>query len=371
MKVENGLMKRRRCRERISPCRPIYGAHGKDMRMMTKSNDRGQIPLYPLRFEPIYQYRLWGGRRLAGLLAAPLPGDGPVGEAWVLSDRDDYPSFVANGPLKGQTIGQLLEQSPERVLGRLAGRFRRFPLLLKFLDAREKLSVQVHPSDRQKEYLPAGEHGKTEAWIVLETGPESRIYAGMKPDITADDLRRALANGTVADHLGYFTPKPGDGVFLPAGTVHALGGDVMVFEVQQNSDVTFRLYDWDRVDARTGRRRDLQIDQALACIDFAQGAAGPVMPVVEETKPVLRERLIICEHFGLRRLSGEAPFVVGAAGMPHVLVCTAGGGQLEHGGANYPIGRGDVLLLPAAVGACFCRTNEAISLLEISLSEDA
>ena len=108
-----------------------------------------RMPLYPLRFEPIYQYRLWGGRRLADLLTAPLPGDGPIGEAWLLSDRDDHPSRVADGPLKGRTIRQLLEQSPEQLLGKLAGRFRRFPLLLKFLDAREMLSVQVHPSDRQ------------------------------------------------------------------------------------------------------------------------------------------------------------------------------------------------------------------------------
>ena len=115
-----------------------------------------QMPLYPLRFEPIYQYRLWGGRRLANMLAAPLPGDGPIGEAWLLSDRDDHPSLVANGPLKGQALGQLLKQSPEPMMGALAGRFRRFPLLLKFLDVRGTLSVQVHPSDQQTSYIRAG-----------------------------------------------------------------------------------------------------------------------------------------------------------------------------------------------------------------------
>ena len=115
-----------------------------------------QIPLYPLRFEPIYQYRLWGGRRLANMLTAPLPGDGPIGEAWLLSDRDDHPSLVANGPLKGRTIGQLLKQWPEQLLGQLAGRFRRFPLLLKFLDVRDTLSVQVHPSDRQTRLSTGG-----------------------------------------------------------------------------------------------------------------------------------------------------------------------------------------------------------------------
>src|ERR1700722_5991843 len=235
-----------------------------------------QAPLYPLRFEPIYQYRVWGGRRLANLLGAPLPGDGPIGEAWILSDRDDHPSRVAHGSLKGQTIGQVLEQFPEQAMGKFAGHFRRFPLLLKFLDAREMLSVQVHPG---------GDTGKTEAWVVLEAGTKSRIYAGLKPGTTADGLRRSLANGTVADDVACFAPKPGDAVFLPAGTVHSLGDGVVVFEVQQNSDVTFRLYDWDRIDPITGQPRALQVDQALACIDFTDGPARPGGPVVGGARP--------------------------------------------------------------------------------------
>src|ERR1039458_8958092 len=141
------------------------------------------------------------------------------------------------------------------MLGELAPRFSRFPLLLKFLDAHDVLSVQVHPSDRQTNYLPAGETGKTEAWVVLDAGPESRIYAGLQPGTTPDSLRRSLTIGAISDHLAPFTPKPGDAVFLPAGTVHSLGGDLVVFEVQENSDVTFRIYDWDRVDAKTGQPR--------------------------------------------------------------------------------------------------------------------
>ena len=263
------------------------------------------VPLYPLRFEPIYQYRLWGGRRLASLLSAPLPGDGPIGEAWLLSDRDDHASRVADGPLKGTTIRQLLEQSPHQMLGKLAQRFSRFPLLLKFLDVRDMVSVQVHPADCQTEFLPAGESGKTEAWVVLEATAKSWIYAGLKTGTTAEELRRALANQTVADDLVSFTPKVGDGVFLPAGTVHSLGGGVVVFEVQQNSDVTFRLYDWDRVDAKTGQPRALHVDQALACIDFSPGAVGPVVPQVKGTTPMLRESLFQCDHFTLWRLRAE------------------------------------------------------------------
>lgn len=309
---------------------------------------------------------------MANLLTASLPGDGPIGEAWLLSDRDDQPSHVANGPLKGRTLAQLLHQWPEQLLGKLAGRFRRFPLLLKFLDVRDTLSVQVHPSDQQTQYIPTGESGKTEAWVVLEAGTKSRIYAGLKPTSTTDTLRQALANGTVgmvADQLASFTPKPGDGIFIPAGTVHSLG-DAVVFEVQENSDVTFRLYDWNHVDVKTGHPRPLQVDQAMACIDFAQGAISPVVPMVDEVKPVLRERLFDCEQFGLWQFGAESPFRVGAESTPRVLVCLSGNGQVEHDGADYAIGKGDVLLLPAVVGSCLCRPHGAISLLEISLPED-
>jgi mannose-6-phosphate isomerase len=319
-----------------------------------------QTLLYPLRLEPIYQYRLWGGRRLANLLRAPLPGDGPIGEAWVLSDRDDHPSRVANGSLKGQTIGQVMEWFPEQAMGKFAGRFRRFPLLLKFLDAREMLSVQVHPG---------GDAGKTEAWVVLEAGIKSRIYAGLKPGTTADGLRRSLANGTVADDVACFAPKPGDAVFLPAGTVHSLGGGVVVFEVQQNSDVTFRLYDWDRVDPITGQPRPLQVDQALACIDFTDGPAGPVAPVVEAAAQVRRNRLFQCEHFWLWRVRAQSPFAVGAIGVPRVLVCIQGTGQVEYGRAVYAVAKGDVVLLPAVLGECTFQPRGAVTVLEIGIPE--
>jgi hypothetical protein len=184
---------------RRTPTWTLYGvalmADDKSLRpwMRLKRHTINQTLLYPLRFEPIYQYRLWGGRRLSDLLTTPLPGDGPIGEAWVLSDRDDHPSQVANGTLKGRTIAQLLQQFPGQLLGKLAHRFRRFPLLLTFLDARKMLSVQVHPSDAYRD--------------LLQAGAESRIYAGLKRGTTADNLRRALTNGTVADDLKWFTSE--------------------------------------------------------------------------------------------------------------------------------------------------------------------
>jgi mannose-6-phosphate isomerase len=173
----------------------------------------------------------------------------------------------------------------------------------------------------------------------------------------------------VADDLSWFTPKPGDAVFLEAGTVHALGGDVVVFEVQQNSDVTFRLYDWDRVDAKTGHPRALQVDQAIACIDFADGVVGRVAPVVEATTPVKRERVFQSEHFWLWRLSGHLPFPVGAFDVPRVLVCMEGAGHVGSCGATYAVGKGDVLLLPAVTGVCTFQPSSAVVLLEIALPE--
>jgi mannose-6-phosphate isomerase len=298
-----------------------------------------------------------------------LPG-GPIGEAWILSDRGDHPSVVADGPLKGSTIAQLVERSPQQLMGRLAGRFPRFPLLLKFLDVREGLSVQVHPHDVDADLIPKGETGKTEAWVVLVDGTESRIYAGLSLSTTAINLREAIADGTVESRLASFVPNPGDAVLVRAGTVHSLN-DIVVFEVQENSDVTFRLYDWDHIDPTTGVRRPLQVDKALACIDYDYGAIAPIASVIEEMTPVLREKLIECEHFSVWRIRGDAPFDAGATDTPRILVCLSGKAHLEYSGKKYPIGKGETVLLPAVVGACSCRPHGAVTLLEIALPEGA
>jgi len=292
--------------------------------------------------------------------------DGPIGEAWILSDRDDHPSRVANGRLKGHTIGQVLEQYPEALSGNPDGSSRRFPLLLKYLDASKMLSVQVHPSDAHPELIPDGETGKTEAWVVLEAEAESRIYAGLQAGVTRGDLRRAMTKGTVEDLLEGFTPKPGDAIFLPAGTVHTLGKGVVVFEVQQNSDVTFRLYDWGRIDPKTGQPRALQVDQALACIDFASRSAGKVTPVKESA---LCERLFDCAPFRLWRLCGVSPFKVGAEAMPRVLVSIQGTGKIQCADVSYEVREGDVWLLPASLGACIFQPDSGVILLEIALPE--
>jgi mannose-6-phosphate isomerase len=254
-------------------------------------------------------------------------------------------------------------------MGMLARRFASFPLLLKFLDAHEMLSVQVHPSDAKKDLIPAGESGKTEAWVVVEAGPKSCIYAGLHASIDEADLRVAITNGKVPDQLNCLHPKPGDAVFLPAGTVHSLGEDVVVFEIQQNSDVTFRLDDWGHVDAKTRQPRALQVENALASIDFTLCAGSLVKPVLVSAVPVCRERLFHCDHFRLWRLRGESTFPIGAAGVPRVLVCIEGEGSIEHGEAIHAARKGDVFFLPGALGVCAFQPQGSVSVLEIEIPE--
>lgn len=322
--------------------------------------------LYPLRFAPIYQYRLWGGRRLADWLTVPLPDDGPVGEAWLLSYRDDHPSRIANGPLRGRTMSELIQQSPEQILGRLFGKYRRFPLLLKFLDVQQMLSVQVHPADAMADLISQGETGKSESWIVLEAGPHSRIYAGLKPGVTSRDLS-AVSMQTVDAALASFRPERGQVFLITAGTVHSLGDGVVVFEIQQNSDVTYRLFDWDHIDPKTGKPRALQLKQALGCIDLDQLPIRPITPVIEATGSCKRERLIEDPHFHVWRLQSDAPFSVGAVNEPRVLVCLEGVGSIDHQGAGFDLEKGAVMLLPASVGVCRFRPERSVTLLEIAV----
>jgi mannose-6-phosphate isomerase len=266
------------------------------------------------------------------------------------------------------TISQLMEKYPKAILGQLAGRFRRFPLLLKFLDVRQMLSVQVHPRDEQTDLLPEGETGKTEAWVVLEAGSEGRIFAGLCPGVSEDDLRR-LSPRTVETCLPSFSPKPGDGVFIEAGTVHSLGGGVQVFEIQENSDVTFRLYDWDHVDPRTGHKRPLQVEQALASVNFGQGVVEPLRARVGGSAHVQRQLMFDCRHFTLSRIRGASAFTVGAMEAPRVLVCLEGAATLLHEQERQAMRAGEVMLLPASIGACPVQPDGLATILEIAIPQ--
>lgn len=320
--------------------------------------------LAPLTFEPIFEKRLWGGRRLPGFLNRPAPHDEPIGEAWVLSDVDGSHSVISHGPHAGRALRELLAEDARAILGDWAAPGERFPLLLKFIDASQELSVQVHPDDALAAKLvgPAA-RGKTEAWVILDADPAtSRIYAGFRDGVTPDAFREAMATKRAPQTLHSYTPAVGECVFLRAGTVHAIGANILLFEVQQTSDITYRLYDWDRVDAKTGMSRELHVDPGLACSNFA---AGPCHPVPGDR----HGELVGCEYFTLHRHANHDTFRVGADGQCRVVVGVAGRGALHWRGQSVPIGVGSVVLLPAAVGACDVVPEGPVTVLECGLGQ--
>lgn len=334
---------------------------------MNQINQMSLDALDPICLEPICQYRLWGGRRLGAINRAFLQDD-LVGEVWLLSDREDFANRVKNGKFKGFTFGEVFKTNQDTLMGKFKNIYPRFPLLLKFLDARGIISVQVHPTCANLEYLKKGERSKTEAWITIESGAESCIYAGVKSGTTENDLRKALKERRLPDYLRKFQGQPGDAFFLPAGTIHSLA-DTVVFEVQENSDTTFRLYDWDRIDAKTGLPRELQIEEALICANLKQTEAGPQVPIVEASFPVVRERVFDCKNFRLWRHSGNRPFSVGVAEEPRVLVNIKGSGSVLKEGKRYAIEKGEVIVLPAAIGECVLEPSDEIIILEIGLPD--
>ena len=321
--------------------------------------------LYPLKFEPIYQYRLWGGRNLEHLLSKPLPADEPIGEAWILSDRKDHASKVTEGSLKDATLTQLMQDYRYDIMGKNGNDFDRFPLLLKFLDCNEVLSVQVHPSDNDKNLIPEGDTGKTEAWVVLETSDNSKIYSGLKEGTNKENLLESIKTKTVSDRLHSFIPKKDDAVFIQSGTVHTLNGAV-VFEVQENSDVTFRLYDWDRTDAKTGKPRDLQVEKAIECIDFNQVEIGPIKPE-KDANVENSEKLFDDKHFIVWRIETTSTMTVGFKDEPSILVCVEGKAIVNYQNCDYAIEKGEVVLLPAIIGQLELNPESKINFLQIAM----
>jgi mannose-6-phosphate isomerase len=327
----------------------------------------------PLQFHPYLRPMVWGGRRLGTLLGKPLAAAGTHGESWEISDHASHHSVVSAGPQQGKTLRQLMQQHRRDLLGAAAARHTTFPWLVKLLDACDWLSVQVHPPADRVGRLWPGENSKTEAWFVLDAAPGSRIYAGLLPGTDAGRLRAALREGRVAECLHTFTPRPGDCVFLPAGTVHAVGGGVVMAEVQQTSDATFRFYDWDRV-GTDGKPRQLHVEQAMACIDWD---SGPVEPIRASGYPQpggriylnpVHQELVSCSYFTLHYLRDVQPVVLGGSGQMQVVMVLHGRGRLD---AEDPIALapGVTLLLPASCPALECRPDGPLGLLLSTLPE--
>jgi mannose-6-phosphate isomerase len=324
-------------------------------------------PLQPLRFEPLLRPMLWGGSRLAEYFTGKPPVE-PIGEAWILSDEGEQLSRVADGPFQGRTLRDLMEHCGDRLLGRAVPASGRFPLLLKFIHAERDLSVQVHPNDEQASRLRDCGVGKTEGWVVLRAEPGAKIYAGLKPEIGRSQFEQALRENRVVETLNVIEPRAGDAFFLPAGTVHAIGAGLLLFEIQQTSDITYRLYDWGRVDPKTGRPRPLHMAEALECIDFQHGPVFPALPIQKST---IREQLFSCPYFRLWRMCGNWRFRVGAKGECRIVVVVEGEAELQYREQNHLLKRGSLLLLPAELGACDCIPRGNAVILEAGLVEDS
>jgi mannose-6-phosphate isomerase len=310
--------------------------------------------LYPLRLEPLLKRYLWGGRRLGTVLGKPLDFGNDFAESWEVVDRGEDQSVVENGPLRGLTLHELVARWGTALLGRHAPQAR-FPLLFKYLDCNQVLSVQVHPTDAAAALLDPPDLGKTEAWLVLEARPGSVVYAGLRPGIDQPALARAVAHGQVAECLNAVTPRAGDCFFIPAGAVHALGAGLLVAEIQQSSDVTFRLDDWGRV-GPDGKPRTTHLDQALAATDFSAVDIRPQLPEATQLPHV--ERLVACDKFVLDCWRHDEPQSLHLGDRFHILSVLDG--ELTVSTTDVPdaadetsqliLLRGQTVLLPASVG---------------------
>jgi len=310
------------------------------------------LPLYPLKFEPIYKAKVWGGRRLESL-DRDLP-DGDIGESWELADLSATSasgggggaerSVISNGHLAGQTIHDAMAAYGRELLGDLPlTPTGDFPLLVKFLDAGDNLSVQVHPSP---DYAAAHDdaHLKSECWYVLAANIDAAIYKGIKESTTPEQFRQAIADNTVEDLMIRIPVEPGDFHYLPSGTCHALGAGVMVAEVQTPSDTTFRVYDW----GRTGR--ELHVEQAMQCIDFGPLDASAYEPMTQvQGEHALRTHLCKCDYFHVHRVEVAADYISDiACAQPVVWTVLTGGGMITggKGAPDVPFAPGQTLLIP-------------------------
>src|SRR6266513_3449582 len=306
----------------------------------------------PLTFEPIFMERIWGGRRLEAEFGKKLPPQRPIGESWEIVDRPEAQSIVRDGLLRGKTLHKLWTQYRDEIFGETPDSSR-FPLLLKLLDAHDRLSLQVHPPEKIADRL--GGESKTEFWYIAGADPGAEVYLGFRESITRDQFEKALRDGTAADYVRKIQVKTGDAVFLPAGRLHALGAGNLLIEIQQNSDTTYRVFDWNRVDDK-GKQRQLHIDQALQCIEFNDVAPKLVEPQWE--------LLVRHELFEVQKWNLTAPREISLQGQFAIVCCLSG--SLRCGDAD--LSPGEFCLVPASLQAQkFQPKCKGTSLLRITI----
>ncbi len=308
------------------------------------------MPLQPLTFTPLFMERIWGGRRLETLFGKPLPADVRIGESWEIVDRPEAQSIVRGGDWAGRTLHDLWMHERSEVFGEMPDA-PRFPLFLKLLDAEEKLSLQVHPPAPIAAKL--GGEPKTECWYVAHAEPDAELYVGLKPGSTRASFEAALKAGTVADQIHRLPVRARQTMFLPSGRVHAIGAGNVLVEIQQNSDTTYRVFDWNRK-AEDGQPRTLHLAESLASIDFDDFEPDLISPAGES---LVHDSLFRMDHWDLRTERVAAP-----RGEFALVVCLIG--QLDCAGQS--LRPGEVALLPAGLADRMLRpTAPQTSLLRI------
>jgi mannose-6-phosphate isomerase len=306
----------------------------------------------PLVFEPIFMERIWGGRRLETAFGKRLPAKRKIGESWEIVDRPEAQSVVRDGPLQGLTLHDLWVQHRAEIFGPVADA-PRFPLLIKLLDAHEKLSLQVHPPESVAGKL--GGEPKTEFWYVARAEPGAALFVGLDKATHAEEFQRSISDGTVAGRIHAIQVKAGDSMFLPAGRFHAIGAGNLLVEVQQNSDTTYRVFDWDRTDD-SGQPRQLHIEQALQCIDFSDCRPGLIKPE--------GEMLVDHELFKVWKWTIDAPREVIGRG-EFAIICLLEGAA-DCGGVQ--LRPGELCLVPAsAAGRVIAPLLRPTSLLRVTI----
>jgi len=320
------------------------------------------IKSYPLQFDPILKDRIWGGEKLKTILNKPITSK-ITGESWELSTVEGDVSVVSNGVLKGKSLMQLIDEMPNEILGtKVYNQFgKQFPLLFKYLDAREDLSIQVHPNDA----LAKERHnsfGKTEMWYVTQADADARIIVGFKENSSKEEYLKHLEDKTLVSILDTVKAKSGDVFFLETGTVHAIGAGLVVAEIQQTSDITYRLYDFDRKDAQ-GNTRELHVDLALDAINYNKVETQKKY----ETKVNTSNTVVDCPYFTTNFIPLENKVEVAKSGETFtVYMCIEGSFEIEYEGFKQSYIKGDTVLVPAEINAFIL--NGKASILEIYIS---
>lgn len=308
----------------------------------------------PIVFQPLYQERVWGGRELERVFGRALPHPGrPYGEAWEIVDREEAQAVVGGGEFAGATLHDLWTTRREALFGPGFESFPRFPILIKVLDARDDLSIQVHPPESLATTL--GGEPKTEMWFIADCTPGAKLYVGLKQGVTRPAFEQAIREGTVADCVHAVTPQPGDSIFIRSGRLHAIGAGMLIFEIQQNSDTTYRVFDWNRL-GLDGKPRDLHVAESLASIDFED--FEPAMDVPNAGM------LADCEYFKVARVEAAPGATIGnPTADAFSILAVVSGSVTSPGGLR--LGPGTFALLPR--GDTRVTAVETTTALQISL----